>query len=88
MSLGISVSSNPRMHADSRAGGRSRVMQRVFLGGANRQMENSMRTNVGLWIDHRKANIVAITTEGEEIKMITSRLKNNSVVQGQNKRKW
>lgn len=46
-----------------------------------------MRTRVGLWIDHRKANIVAITTEGEEIKMITSRLKNSSVVQGQNKRK-
>jgi hypothetical protein len=31
-----------------------------------------MRTRVGLWIDHRKAIIVAITTEGEEVKLIIS----------------
>ena len=32
-----------------------------------------MRTRVGLWIDHRKAIIVAITAEGEEIKLIISK---------------
>ena len=33
-----------------------------------------MRANVGLWIDHRKAIIVAITDEGEEIELIISRV--------------
>ena len=33
-----------------------------------------MRTRVGLWIDHRKAIIVAITDEGEEIELIISRV--------------
>jgi hypothetical protein len=33
-----------------------------------------MRTKVGLWIDHRKAIIVAITDEGEEIKLIISKV--------------
>lgn len=32
-----------------------------------------MRTKVGLWIDHRKAIIVAITDEGEEIDLIISK---------------
>ena len=32
-----------------------------------------MRTRVGLWIDHRKAVIVVITAEGEEIKLIISK---------------
>ena len=31
-----------------------------------------MRTRVGLWIDHRKAIIVAVTDEGEEIGLIIS----------------
>ncbi|AKG21227.1 hypothetical protein [Calothrix sp. 336/3] len=31
-----------------------------------------MRTNVGLWIDHRKAIVVAVTEKGEEIKEIIS----------------
>jgi hypothetical protein len=33
-----------------------------------------MKTKVGLWIDHRKAIIVAITDEGEEIKLIISKV--------------
>ena len=33
-----------------------------------------MRTKVGLWIDHRKAIIVAITDEGEEIKLMISKV--------------
>jgi len=31
-----------------------------------------MKTKVGLWIDHRKATVVAITKKGEEIKEIIS----------------
>jgi len=34
--------------------------------------ENAMGTKVGLWIDHRKAIIVAITDKGEEIGLIVS----------------
>jgi hypothetical protein len=33
-----------------------------------------MRTKVGLWIDHRKAIIVAITDTGEEIRLILSKV--------------
>ena len=33
-----------------------------------------MRTKVGLWIDHRKALVVAITDEGEEIGLIISKV--------------
>lgn len=33
-----------------------------------------MRTKVGLWIDHRKAIIVAITDKGEEIALIISKV--------------
>jgi hypothetical protein len=32
-----------------------------------------MGTKVGLWIDHRKALIVAVTDKGEEIRLIISR---------------
>ena len=32
-----------------------------------------MRTKVGLWIDHRKAIVVAITDQGEETKLIMSK---------------
>jgi len=32
-----------------------------------------MRTKVGLWIDHRKAIIVAVTDKGEEIGLIISK---------------
>jgi hypothetical protein len=34
--------------------------------------ENSMKTKVGLWIDHRKAIIVAVTGKGEEIGLVIS----------------
>jgi hypothetical protein len=37
-------------------------------------MENAMRTNVGIWIDHRKAVIVAVTDEGEETRLILSKV--------------
>jgi hypothetical protein len=33
-----------------------------------------MKTNVGLWIDHRKALVVALTDKGEEIRLIISRV--------------
>ena len=33
-----------------------------------------MRTRVGLWIDHRKAIIVAVTDEGEEIGLVISKV--------------
>jgi hypothetical protein len=33
-----------------------------------------MRTRVGLWIDHRKAVIVAVTDQGEEIRLIISKV--------------
>jgi len=31
-----------------------------------------MRTKVGLWIDHRKAIVVAVTDKGEEIELVIS----------------
>jgi len=34
--------------------------------------EISMRTKVGLWIDHEKAIVVAVTEKGEETKLIIS----------------
>ena len=34
--------------------------------------ENAMKTKVGLWIDHRKAIIVAVTDKGEEIVLVVS----------------
>jgi hypothetical protein len=33
-----------------------------------------MRTKVGLWIDHRRAAIVAVTDKGEEIGLIISKV--------------
>ena len=33
-----------------------------------------MRTRVGLWIDHRKAIVVAVTDQGEEIALIISKV--------------
>jgi hypothetical protein len=35
-----------------------------------------MGTKVDLWIDHRKALIVAVTNKGEEIRLITSKVEN------------
>jgi hypothetical protein len=34
--------------------------------------EKSMKTKVGLWIDHRKAKVVAVTDKGEEIGLVIS----------------
>jgi len=36
--------------------------------------KNAMTTKVGLWIDHRKAIIVAVTDKGEEIGLIVSKV--------------
>ena len=33
-----------------------------------------MKAKVGLWIDHRKAIILAVTEKGEEIGLIISKL--------------
>jgi len=33
-----------------------------------------MKTHVGLWIDHKKAIVVAITDKGEEIRLIISKV--------------
>jgi hypothetical protein len=33
-----------------------------------------MRTKVGLWIDHRKAIIVAVSDKGEEVGLIVSKV--------------
>jgi len=33
-----------------------------------------MKRKVGLWIDHRKAVIVAITDKGEEVSLISSNI--------------
>ena len=33
-----------------------------------------MKTHVGLWIDHKKAIVVAITDRGEEIRLIISKV--------------
>ncbi|HEC03543.1 MAG TPA: hypothetical protein ENI81_08400, partial [Phycisphaerales bacterium] len=33
-----------------------------------------MRTKVGLWIDHKKAIVVAITDKGQEIRLIISKV--------------
>lgn len=33
-----------------------------------------MKTKVGLWIDHRKAIVVALTDKGEEIRLIISKV--------------
>lgn len=33
-----------------------------------------MRTKVGLWIDHRKAIVVAITDKGEETRLVISKV--------------
>ncbi len=36
-----------------------------------------MKTKVGLWIDHRKAIVVAVTDEGEETRLIISTVEKN-----------
>jgi hypothetical protein len=39
-----------------------------------RQKEESMKKQVGLWIDHRESVIVIVTGEGEETKRVTSNM--------------
>ena len=46
----------------------------ILLRGANRQRKHRMTTRAGLWIDHRKAIIVAVTEKGEEIGLIISKV--------------
>lgn len=41
-----------------------------------------MRTKVGLWIDHRKTLIVAVTDKGEEIRLIISKVEKQPVEAG------
>ena len=36
--------------------------------------EKTMKTKAGLWIDHRKANIVTVTDKGEEMGLIVSKV--------------
>jgi hypothetical protein len=40
-------------------------------GEAGRK-ENSVRTKVGLWIDHRKAIVVTVTDKGDETRLVIS----------------
>ena len=39
-----------------------------------RAQEKSMKTKAGLWIDHRKAKIVTVTDNGEEMGLIVSKV--------------
>jgi hypothetical protein len=42
------------------------------VSGGARRKENSMRTKVGLWIDHRKAIVVTVTDKGDEARLVIS----------------
>jgi hypothetical protein len=42
--------------------------------GKSDTREKSMKTTKGLWIDHRKAVIVTVTDNGEDVKEIISRV--------------
>jgi hypothetical protein len=44
------------------------------LWDAIQAKEKSMKTKVGLWIDHRKTIVVTVTDKGEEIGLIISRV--------------
>jgi len=43
-----------------------------------------MKKEIGLWIDHRKAIIVTVTEEGEDIKKITSNMEKHVRFSGGN----
>jgi len=51
------------------------ALARPFLPGASTGVSwfFPMKTRVGLWIDHRKAIVVAVTDEGEEIGLVISK---------------
>jgi hypothetical protein len=35
--------------------------------------EKTMKANVGLWIDHKKAIVIAVTAEGDQVKLVISK---------------
>jgi len=39
-----------------------------------------MRTRAGLWIDHRKAIVVAVTDKGEETALVVSKVERHPTV--------
>ena len=47
-----------------------------------------MNKQAGLWIDHRKAIIVIVTDEGEELKKITSNMEKHVRFTGGTVRRW
>jgi hypothetical protein len=42
------------------------------------EKESSMNKEIGLWIDHRKAVIVIVSDEGEEVREITSHMEKHT----------
>jgi hypothetical protein len=52
------------------ADGRGAVVISVMIS----QREESVKHQVGLWIDHRESTIVIVTAEGEETKRVTSNM--------------
>jgi hypothetical protein len=46
----------------------------MAVTGSTKGKEKAMKTKVGLWIDHKKAMIVAITDQGEELNLIVSKV--------------
>ena len=42
-------------------------------------LEKSMNAQMGVWIDHRKDIVVAITDQGEEIGLVISQVEKNSI---------
>jgi hypothetical protein len=64
------------MKSAQHAGCRRRLTARLIhdVRWNQETREVSMRTRVGLWIDHRKAIVVAITETGEEIGLIISQV--------------
>jgi hypothetical protein len=45
----------------------------LYVRWSQQIKEASMRTRVGLWIDHRKALVVAVTDKGEDLGLIISK---------------
>ena len=61
------------MHATDPLRGARRAAE-AWLRWNQQVEEASMKTRVGLWIDHRKALIVTVTEKGEELGMIISKV--------------
>ena len=49
-------------------------MSGIFI---TRRKGKYMKTKIGLWIDHRKAVIVAVSGKGEETSVIESKVENS-----------